>query len=279
MIKIKRINKEIIKPLKIPDFEDKRKPRGYDLLPIAYANVYACARKNTGKSSVIARLVMKCAGPETKVHIFCSTVHIDPTYIELGRWLDKHKIDYYPSTSIVDGKNDLLEDIMMEDEDFLDEGNKDIEDEKKVPVIRLLDLSDIPKGKVKKKRPSKYKELRRIFIFDDLSTEIKNSRSLKQLFKKNRHLRSMVLCASQYPNDIDPQSWSQLDYALLFKGHNDEKLEQIHLKLDLCISLELFKQIYRLCIGPLNEFNFLYITRFEDYRKNFNMLLLIEDDK
>ena len=136
MIRVKTINNEVVKPMQTPDDLDKRKPRGDNLIPAPYANIYLCAKKRTGKSSVVAKMVMAFAGPETAVHIFCSTVFIDPTYIALEKWLDSKNIPYYPSTSIKDEDgHDLINDILKTDEDFVDESNPDA-------PSGLLDLSE-----------------------------------------------------------------------------------------------------------------------------------------
>ncbi|MDR3665495.1 MAG: hypothetical protein P4L35_01510 [Ignavibacteriaceae bacterium] len=113
-------------------------------------------------------------------------MYTDPKYIQIGKWFDKHHIEFYPSTSIYDDDgHDLLADILKEDEDFYDLKDAEDSEQEEKPVITLLDLN--PKPKEKKEKRSKYKELRRLFIFDDLTGEIRWSKSLTQLLKKNRH--------------------------------------------------------------------------------------------
>ncbi len=91
MIGLKTINKVLVKPMKTPDDLDTRPPRGQNMISAPYANIYACAKKKTGKTSVVAKMAMEFAGPKTKVHVFCSTVFIDPTYIALGHYFDKKR--------------------------------------------------------------------------------------------------------------------------------------------------------------------------------------------
>ena len=275
MIKLKTINNEVVLPMQTPDDEDKRAPRGVEMVSAPYANIYVCAKKQTGKTNIVAKCAMKFVGPETSVHIFCSTVYTDPKYIELGKYFDKHDIAYYPSTSIYDDDgNDLLADILKIDEDFLDNGKAEDDDPK--PKIHLLDLD--PKPKERKKKKSKFKELRRLFIFDDLSNEIRRSKSLIKLLKINRHLKCKCIVASQWLKDLDPQCINQLDYVFLLKFHNEEKLEDLREKLDLSIPLDLFLFMYKYVTRNKNEFNFLYITRFESYRMNFNKQIIIDSD-
>ena len=236
-IKLKKINNEIVTPMKTPNDLDKRPPRGIDLISAPYANIYACAKKQTGKSSVVAKMVLKFAGPETQVHIFCSTVFIDPTYIALVNELEDKGIACYPTTSIKDEDGfDLVEDILKEDEIL--EGNNESDESSEVTNNNGLLNLDEEKSKKKHKKKSKYKELRRIFIFDDLANEIRGSKSLKTLLKKNRHILCKTIIASQHINDLDPQSINQLDCVLLFKCHNDAKLIELHMKLDLSLTPE-----------------------------------------
>lgn len=284
-IKIRKINNEIVKPIKTPDDDDKRPPRGKSLIEIPYSNIYCCSKKRTGKTSVIDKMVRTFCGPKTKLHVFCSTVFIDPTYIELGKWADKKKIDFYPSTSIKEGHADLLDDILISDENFIfdedgkehDEGENDKNHKKVDDTKRILNLSNTHTGKPRKPKPSKYKELRRIFVFDDLSNEIRYSKSLIQLLKKNRHGRYKVIISSQWLADLQPQSINQLDYVFLFKAHNQDRLLDIHNKLDLDLDFETFLKLYKYCTDDKTKFDFLYISRFEEYRKSFSELFIITE--
>ena len=272
MVKFKQINNEVVRPFKGVEDMDKRPPRGEALIPSAFSNIYCCSKKKSGKTSTIAKMLQAFAGPETKVFVFCSTVFIDPTYIALEKYFHRKKIDYYPSTSIKDDEgHDLLADILKEEEDV-----SDGEEDEEKPNIQLLDL-DEKKPAERKKKPSKFKELKYIFVFDDLSNEIRTSASLKKLLKTNRHLLSKVIISSQWVNDLEPQCINQLDYVFLFKSHNDDKLLEIWKKLDLCIEFELFKEIYQACTGDLTKFHFLYIDRFEQYRMDFNKLIILSD--
>ena len=272
-MKLKKINNEIVKPMKTPDDLDKRPPRGKDLISAPYANIYACAKKKTGKSSVVAKMALKFAGPETKVHIFCSTVFIDPTYIALVNELEDKGIACYPSTSIKDEDGfDLVQDILKEDENFGEDNDSDDETKQDNGLLNL----DEEKPKKKRKKKSKFKELRRLIIFDDLANEIRGSTSLKTLLKKNRHILCKTIIASQHINDLDPQSINQLDYVLLFKSHNDAKLLELHMKLDLSITPEQFVRMYKMVTHDKTKFDFLYITRFEEYRKNFNNEIILD---
>ena len=277
-MKLTTINNIVVKPMKTPNDDDKRPPRGYKLISEPYANIFLCSKKKTGKSSVVAKMALEFAGKgHTSVHIFCSTVHIDPTYIALVDRLESKGITCYTSTSIKDDdNNDLVDDILkideeIEFEDHLDKEDDDVEE----PNSKILDLDPKPETKKRKKKKSKYKEIRRLFIFDDLANEVRKSMSLKKLLKQNRHALYKTIVASQYINDLDPQSINQLDYVLLFKCHNDAKLLELHRKMDLSIEPDEFIKMYDTVTGDRSKYDFLYISRFEEYRKNFNQKIIL----
>ena len=271
-MKIKKINNVKVKAMKTSNDEDTRPTRGMDMIAVDFANIFCCAKKKTGKSTVVSQMVKKFAGPQTSVHIFCGTVFIDDTYIALTEYLEDKGIPVFASTSIKDDDGfDLIEDILKIDEMW--KKAKDNHEDVKDPT--LLDLDEKPKGK--KPRKSKYKELRRIFILDDLSHEIRTSKSLIQLLKANRHYHYKTLLSSQYPNDLQPQAINNLDYVILFKDHNDEKLTEIHKKIDSSVPLDKFIRIYRMITRDKRKFDFMYISRFDEVRRNFNELILWDE--
>lgn len=150
MIKFKTINNEIVRPMKTPDDLDTRPPRGQSLIHAAYANTYLCSKKRSGKSSVIAKMAMRFAGPKTSVHVFCSTVFIDPTYIALEKYFVEKGIAFYPSTSIKEDGHDLLDDLIEEDKEFVNDEDEEEEEEDNNASVRLLDLE--PRKRKKKKK-------------------------------------------------------------------------------------------------------------------------------
>jgi hypothetical protein len=85
----------------------------------------------------------------------------------------------------------------------------------------------------------------------------------------------MNIISSQYLNDLNRPALRNLDYMIMFKGQDDEKLELIHRSLDLGISLEDFMQLYH--YGVSTPYSFLYIDiRNDEYRKNFNEKIMVK---
>ena len=82
----------------------------------------------------------------------------------------------------------------------------------------------------------------------------------------------MNILSSQYFLDLNTGAMSNLDYMIVFKGQDDDKLEKIHKRLDLGIDFNTFKRYYEYAVST--PYAFLYIDiRNDSYRKNFNELL------
>ena len=170
--------------------------------------------------------------------------------------------EFHGYTSLKDGE-DVLESLITSlQEEPVEEEEKD---ELKQKNVLLVSDDDDEVGD--KKPRSKYRASEYIFVFDDLSTELK-SKSLVALTKKNRHYKSKCIISSQYLNDILPEMRLQMDYWLVFAGQNDAKLEEIYRNADLSITFEQFKRIY--AIATDERYSFLYISRDGEFRKNFS---------
>ena len=60
MLSLKQINNQSVKAIPIPD-EDKRPIKGYDLCEEVYANIFLCARKKSGKTSALFKIMKECS--------------------------------------------------------------------------------------------------------------------------------------------------------------------------------------------------------------------------
>ena len=86
---------------------------------------------------------------------------------------------------------------------------------------------------------------------------------------KHRHFLTKVIVSSQYPNDLLPEARNNIDFWILFAGHNDEKLLTIFRNCDLKITFDLFKALYE--DATKKKYNFLYVNKpRNEFRKNFN---------
>jgi hypothetical protein len=118
-----------------------------------------------------------------------------------------------------------------------------------------------------KRRASKYEVPEYIFVFDDLSDQLK-SKSLTALLKKNRHFKCKIIVSSQYLHDLEPQALKQMDYWLIFAGQPLEKLQKIYKDADVAVDFETFVKVYQ--NATAKEYCFMYVDVQKDkFRKCF----------
>jgi hypothetical protein len=269
MIRISKINKTVVKTVPKIQEDDKRPVKGADMFSEIYSNIFMVAKKKSGKTSVIYNIVENCAGRDTIVIVFCSTLHKDNNWKSIQKYCETKKIQFIGHTSLIeDGVNKLdeLVDCLQE------KAKQDREDEtkekpkKKCKLIMFDDDSDDEAESKPKK--TKYRAPEYIIILDDLSTELKN-KSVTSLLKKNRHYLSKIIISSQYLNDVEPAGRKQFDYLLVFKGQPLSKIEVIHRDCDTSIDLERFDKIYKFCTEK--QYSFMYISTVDDtIRRNFD---------
>jgi hypothetical protein len=312
-IKLQKINNVKVVPVLHAGNMDTRPVKGSELFPEVYANIGIIAKKKSGKTQVIYKVIQSCCGKSTKVVIFSSTIHKDPTYQAIKKWCKKHSIVFEGFTDIMEGKVNILDnfinklgqegaeydldDSMSESEDehggkpgFFGDDGEGLDDKSFSESEEDQDESDPIFGKTKTveqpkfdhKRTSiqpksKYQEPEWIVIFDDMSHALK-SPSIASLLKKNRHYKMKVVISSQYLHDLKPESFKQMDYLLLFKGLSEPKLEKVITDADLNIEQSTLDKVYH--HATLEPFNFLYIdTRQDGYRKNFDKQYIIHSNK
>lgn len=269
MITVKKINKEKVNCIKLKK-NDELKVKGVNLFEEIYANIFLLARKKSGKTTLLWNILRKCSDADTRIIIFSATVQKDANMKAIVKYFKKKKntVETYMSIFDDDGRTNILDALIEEmgelddDDDSSDEEN----DKKKKKEKLLIDTGDEEKERPKRKK--KYQAPEIIFVFDDLSTELRNP-VISRLLKTNRHYKSKVILSSQYVHDLAPQSIRQLDYLLAFKGLSDEKLLKLHTGLDLSIPFDLFNKIYK--DATKAKFQFLYIDAInQSLRKSFN---------
>jgi hypothetical protein len=266
VLKLKKINKHTVEPVQLKTIR-RESIRGHQLFDELYANVFICSKKKSGKSSLIFKILKECTGKETKIIIFSGTVKKDPTYRYLIKYFTNKGNDVIIYDSITEDKINNLTNVcesLLQNENSDDTDIDSTEDDIYKYIIKTGDDAE----KIKKKRKDRLISPEIIFVFDDLSTELRNI-AVSGLLKCNRHAKSKVLISSQYVHDLKPESIKQMDYCILFGGHSDDKLEKFHKDLDLSIELNKFIEIYKEITNE--KYNFLYIDVInEKLRKNFD---------
>jgi hypothetical protein len=111
-------------------------------------------------------------------------------------------------------------------------------------------------------------------VMDDLGNDMRKN-SVYKFLRQNRHFFMKTCLVSHFATDLTNQARKQLDYVILFKSFNEEKLKTFYDGLDLSIDFDSFKELYE--IATKDRYNFLYIdVKNEKFRKNFNEELFLE---
>jgi hypothetical protein len=264
MIKEETLNKVKVKPLVVVN-QDSSTIKGADLFPSLYYNLFICSKKKSGKTSLINTILQKCTDKRTIFFIFCPTVNVDASWKAIVSYLENRGNPVNTYTELVDGKVNILNEIVNE----LSMGQEEPKKEEK---------EDVPIKKIKFDDPKKKKEYKPkkispevVFIFDDASDMLRNP-AIATLLKKNRHLKSNVIISSQYIHDLKPESIKQIDYFIAFKSFSEDKMALVHKGLDLSLDFDKLWNMYQHCTDK--PYSFLYVNvRTEEYRCNFSKKL------
>jgi len=257
---VTKLNNEVVTvaPSKTP--KDNRPVRGWKLFPEMNANIFACAKKKSGKTLTIRHILRKCCGKDTKIIVFCATLYKDPSWIAIKEWAEEKGLVFIGHESLKDDDGVDQLDLLIK------ELQAKVNDEPQEKSIFDSDSEDEEEPKKEKYQSPEY-----IFILDDLSTELK-SNSIPRLLKVNRHFKSKTIISTQWLNDLHPMSRKQQDYLILFRGHPQKKLEEIHRDANISIPIEEFWRVYK--FATEKPFSFLYVDcTTGEFRRNFNELI------
>ena len=274
----KKINTITIKPVVHLALKEEE-ILGYNYFPTLYSNIYICSKRKSGKTTLIYNILKHCTSKRTNVVFFCSTIHRDDTYKKILEMLEKKKVNTVCYDHFIDGKENILHTI-------LEELNKELEAVEEAK-IKKEEEKDNPKPKMElfpkdeettERKPRKEKKLapEYVFIFDDLGSDLRHQ-SITQLCKVSRPYKAKQIFSSQYIHDLSTSAIKNLDYALIFKSFNKEKLLTLYEALDLSVEFDTFEKLYH--DATADKFNFLYVdARDNTYRKKFNEQFLLTDD-
>lgn len=300
MTSLKQINSQFVRAIPIPH-EDARPIKGFDICEEVYANIFLCAKKKSGKTSALFKIMKECVVRKTIIYIFCSTAYKDKNWIQIRKYFKDKGMELHVFTSIFEDGQDqlsvLIENLKQEakEEEEAKEAKEEKEEEEDPALYsqrrcddildRLhdmhlrstgqapLDFEEQDEEPRKKRRRSKYLAPEYMIIFDDLSSELK-SRSLLSLLKFNRHFKSKLIISSQWLHDLLPESRKQIDLFLIFKGFPERKLQEIYRDADTGVSFELFCEMYKKATEQ--KHSFLYVdSRADSYRRNFDSKFIL----
>lgn len=271
-----KINKVKVKPLKLNNELSPDRILGYNMFPELYSNIFLCAKKKSGKTTVIYNILDSCADKDTNIIFFVSTIDKDASYKKILKMLDKKKINHTEYTDFIeDGVNlvsELVHVLNMDAEKKIMEEEDKKNKKQKNPIIKFEGEKSKEEIKEEKKKDKKVISPEYILVFDDMGNSLRND-AITTLMKKNRHYKMKVILSSQNLYDLAPSAIKQLDNILLFRSFDVEKLEKIYKGLDLNIGLDNFHKLYN--YATEKPYNFLWVDNLGEYRKNFNEKLSI----
>jgi len=68
MISLKQINSKYVRAIPIPN-EDTRPIKGYDICEEVFANIFLCAKKKSGKTSALFKIMKECGEKNNYLHL------------------------------------------------------------------------------------------------------------------------------------------------------------------------------------------------------------------
>ena len=235
-----------------------------------YSNCAIIAKKKSGKTTILYHILNKvCRGGKfpTNVIIFCSTVHKDDTYKLIIDNLNKKGCNVSTYTHFLDKSGNIIEGLLEE------LANPVVTEAKGPPGWPIKFEADEKDGKA----PQKPKKISAeyVLVFDDLGSDMRN-KTVTHLSKVLRHYKMRTFFLQQNLYDLDSPCRKQLDYLLLFRNFNMEKLKNIYESVDLSIPFDTFTEIYS--FATREPYHFLYIdVRNEVFRRNFDHMIVIDE--
>ena len=264
----KKINNVVIDPIQVNQVNPKD-ILGYDVIPMLYSNIFICGRKGSGKTNVLFTIMQHCIGKNTNVVVFCNTCNSDKNWISIRKWLENKKQPHVFYTDIYDdgvSRLGMLIDMIKEND------ASELEKKENKTEIEIFGRCDLEKPLHKKE----YNNYPKYFIvLDDISGELRSKKDVQMLIKHMIYYKCKIAVCSQFPNDIDPATRTQIDFWMLFKGFGKEKLEEVYPQFDFRdLEFEGFYEIYKEVTKIPH--NFLYIDRDNnELRNNFDSKIIL----
>lgn len=280
-VKIQKINNETVRPVRITTGDEKLEIKGANICPELYANIFLVAKKRSGKTSVVAKLINSFVSTDTVIITFCSTLYKDKIWMKIMENCNSKGIKFIGYTSLKEDNIDVLDMIInklgVEAKEEYDRATDSDTEDGNNPAHVAFDSSDSDSDSDSEAGHACYRKVRTpkyLFIFDDLSAELK-SKSLVSLLKKNRHYQCKVIISSQYPYDMLPESRKQIDLWLIFKGQPELKMKVLHKDSDSALEFDKFFKLYK--YSTKDPYSFFYIdTNNNQYRINFDKVIKIQ---
>jgi hypothetical protein len=268
-IKVFKLNTHEVRPIP-KDEEDDRPVLGGDIIQLN-SNVYCVAPTACGKTTVIFHMLKKICSKKTTLVLLVSTACNDENWLAIKKWAKQKGIRVIEHNSMKENGKDILAEYV--DEMMAEAKAKEEKEAQEAEMMYRKRIEKSPYAfpvdeEEKKEKRSKYRSSKYVYVFDDLANEICSS-SYENLLKKARHFEITTITSSQDMKDCKPASRAQFRQFLLWKGLNEERLENIYNCIGAQMPYEKFKCMYH--YATKEKYSFFYVApRTQDYRINFN---------
>jgi hypothetical protein len=301
-MKLVTINDIKVHPLKTTK-ENLNKVKGSKLFSSKLESIFIFSPPESGKTTLVVNILEHCCGKNTTVYIFSNTYYnnVDKQYQQFEDWAEKRGIPVLGFTSIYDEETgeDILGGYMKElgDGTKLNEkpNTKMLKEEQQqlqqvhIPVpIKIYIAGDGPAQplihqltqgeEIKEKKPRKESKQApdRIFLFDDISEDLR-SKSVAKLSRQFRHYQSKFIIATQYWKDLSKGARESTNCFIMFKGLPADKLEELRYSKGITVPQKEFERMYQIATEDIRDFFYIDCKR-KDFRKNFNQKFILADN-
>lgn len=206
--------------------------KGWNIFPVANPFVLIYGKRRSGKTVLMMNLLSKMTSKNDRLIIFSSTFEVDKTWRLIEKILNSNGVQYTNLDRLI-GRDPLT---------GIDVDN----------VNLLFDI-------LNKRSENGMKKSRTFIVLDDIDRKQLRSQAMNRLSKVARHFEITILCASQYPLDLQPESRQQVDFCILFPKISKKNILALRNDFDIDIPEEEFYAIYRSVTSQ--DHNFLYIQR------------------
>ncbi len=282
--------------------------KGKEICSSRFFQAFIVARKNSGKTNALLNLIKyRTDKRKDTIIIFSATVEKDPLYVETIKTMRNRGYRIITFTSIFDDNDEnlveelvgMLTEVHPQSRDPFGENadeEEEVKEEKPKPKTKEeIFVAQMNANMKQQPEENEEDEDRKItyneenpfdwiteddqffIVFDDMPTEELRNRSVVNLMKKNRHLKTQIVVSSQWVKDITPSQRSQIDCWMIFGGQNDDNLRLILNTSGIGIEFNEFKNIYE--YATKQKYNFLLVdARTGDknkyFRRNFDMQII-----
>lgn len=273
-----------VRPVQAIRQKNEYKLLGGHIIPHKNAAIHLAGGPGSGKTTVIDNIIEQCSGPLTCVIIFSNTLNSDDSWVSIINRLRAKGQPVIERTSIFEGhgkhKKNLIKE-WMDDWKKLRAEQLEIREREDNPEIGISPegmpmgggWAQPPENKERQflqtidpflveKNGEEYEYVPFIFIFDDLSQELRDPH-IAHFVKQIRHHRCKMIMSSQSWTDSMPGARENVRLWYIFRGFDRPILKKIREAIAFPnLSEEELERIYK--DATRDPFSFLHVNGWQN---------------